>query len=92
MYVADGARLLSTTSRLTFISIVANTLPMIAISAIVLYKVKQYDQTFYCAIDTLLLGFVAAVMLTIDSSKNNDEFFDAIKNSSPFLKYRNMKN
>lgn len=71
MYVADGARLLNSTSKLTYATLVMNTLPMMAICAIILYKAEQVDQTFFCAIDTLILGFCSAVLLTIDSNKNS---------------------
>lgn len=47
---------------------------MIGISAFVLYKKQIYDQTFFCALDTVILGFIAAVFLTIDSSKDKDYF------------------
>ena len=92
MYVADGMRLLNATTKLTYVTLVFNTLPMMAICSIILYKAQQVDQTFFCAIDTLLLGFCSAVLLTIDSNKNSQEYFDSLKNQLPFLKYRNMKN
>ena len=91
MYIANGERFLTTTSRLTFSSLIANTLPMIGIIVFVLYKKQIYDQTFFCALDTLILGFIAAVLLTIDSCKNKD-YFDTVKNGLPFLKYKNMTN
>lgn len=47
---------------------------MIGVCAFVLYKKQIYDQTFFCALDTLILGFIAAVVLTIDSCKNKDHF------------------
>lgn len=47
---------------------------MIGVSAFVIYKKQIYDQTFFCAIDTLILGFTAATILTIDSCKNKDHF------------------
>ena len=62
---------------------------MIAISAFILYKKQIYDQTFFCALDTLLLGFVAGVLLTIDSAKDKNHF-ESIRDQLPFLKYRNM--
>lgn len=71
MYVADGTRLLITTARLTYVSLIVNTLPMMALCAILLYKAEQIDQTFFCAIDTLILGFCSAVFLTIDSNKDS---------------------
>lgn len=62
---------------------------MIGISAFILYKKQIYDQTFYCAIDTIILGFTAAVFLTIDSCKSKDHF-ESIREGLPFLKYKNM--
>lgn len=64
---------------------------MIAICAFVLYKKQIYDQTFFCSLDTIFLGFMSAVFLTIDSCKNKDHF-ESIKDGLPFLKYKNMTN
>lgn len=43
---------------------------MIGISVYLAYKKQVYDQTFFCAIDTIILGFITAVLLTIDSCKD----------------------
>ena len=67
------------------------TLPMIGISAACIYFKETIDQTFISALDTLILGFLAMIFLTIDSAKDKD-YFDGIKNSLPFLKYRNLGN
>lgn len=91
MYVADGERFITTTNRLTFVTLFTNSLPMIGVCAYVLYKKQIYDQTFFCALDTLILGLIAAIILTIDSCKSKDHF-DSIKDGLPFLKYKNMGN
>ena len=62
---------------------------MMGISATFLYFKKNYDQTFFSSIDTLILGFLSMVLLTIDSAKDKD-YFDEVKNGLPFLKYRNL--
>lgn len=64
---------------------------MIVLSAFTLYKKQIYDQTFFCALDTVILGFIAAVILTIDGCKSKDHF-ESIRDGLPFLKYKNMKN
>ena len=88
-YIANGERLLTVTNRVTFITILLMTLPMIGLSATFLYNKTNQDQTFFSAIDTILLGFIAMVLLTIDTAKDQS-YFDNIKSSLPFLKYRNF--
>lgn len=65
------------------------TLPMIGLSATFLYFKNNLDQTFFSSIDTIFLGFVAMVLLTIDSAKDQS-FFENVRNGLPFLKYRNF--
>lgn len=67
IYIADGGRFLSTMSKLTIGSLILFTLPMLGGSGFILYKKQIFDQTFFCAIDTLILGFITACLLTIDS-------------------------
>ena len=62
---------------------------MVVVAAVLLYQKKIYDQTFFCALDTMLLGFIACVFLTIDAGKNKDHF-ESIKDGLPFLKYRTI--
>lgn len=91
MYVADGERFITTTNRLSFVTLFTNTLPMVGISAAALYKKQIHDQTFFCALDTLILGLIGAIILTIDSCKDKTHF-ESIRDGLPFLKYKNMGN
>jgi hypothetical protein len=71
MQLRNASPLFSATSKLTFASLITNTLPMVAVCVFILYKQSQLDQTFFCALDTLLLGILAGILLTIDSIRSD---------------------
>jgi RsiW-degrading membrane proteinase PrsW (M82 family) len=77
MTVINGPSFLSATSKVTFASLLCNTTPMVIVCIYTIYKAqKQYDQTFFCALDTLILGFLAGILLIVDSINNsNNQFY-----------------
>lgn len=93
MFAIKCAQLLSATSKLTFASLIVNTLPMVCVCVFTVYKAQhQYDQTFFCALDTLLLGFLAGIFLITDSINNSKNQLYRTKSNRWELEYRNMKN
>lgn len=91
MYIADGNSFLKATNRLSLVSLIFNTLPMIGMCAYLLYKKQIFDQSFYCIVDTIILGFLASVLISIDSCRGRN-MFEGVRNRLPFFKYKNMKN
>jgi hypothetical protein len=83
MTVSDAPTLLSATSKLTFASLICNTFPMVIICIVTVNKAQRnFDQTFFCSLDTLLLGFLAGIFLIIDSITSNSNQFYPMKNAS----------
>jgi hypothetical protein len=88
MHIKAGVSLLIATTKLTFISLIVNTLPMLCICVFIISREKPFtDFTYYNSIDTLILGFLAVAFLLLDSQKNTNEHFSVHGNKLWSTKY-----
>ena len=74
-FIYKAGSLLSANITLTIIHIIFSILPLVFLSAYIIFIKKSYDQTLISAIDSLLLDIIMIILLIIDAATKDEKYF-----------------